>query len=49
MVFFNVAPKKETFFFNHFPKEYVGRSVHTECREQEVIYKQQDVKGSISL
>ena len=30
MGFFNVAPKKEMamgFFFYHFPKEYVGRSI----------------------
>ena len=29
MGFFNVAPKKERFFFffYHFPKEYVGRSI----------------------
>ena len=24
---FNVAPKKEMFFFYHFPKEFVGRSI----------------------
>ena len=24
---FNVAPKKTGFFFYHFPKEYVGRSI----------------------
>ena len=24
---FNVAPNKEMFFFYHFPKEYVGRSI----------------------
>ena len=28
MGFFNVVPKKEMcFFFYHFPKEYVGRSI----------------------
>ena len=44
---FNVAPKKEIFFFLPFSKR-VCRSVHTECCEHEVIYKQQDIKGSIS-
>ena len=51
MGFFNVAPKKEMvyyFFFLSFSKR-VCRSVHTECCEHEVIYKQQDIKGSISL
>ena len=47
----NVASKKEMvylfIYFLSFSKR-VCRSVHTECCEHEVIYKQQDIKGSIS-
>ena len=46
---FNVAPNKEMFFFYHFPKEYVGRSIQNAVNMRKVIHKQQDIKGSISL
>ena len=45
---FKCCAKKRNVFYLSFSKR-LCRSVHTECCEHEVIYKQQDIKGSISL
>ena len=46
----NVEPKKEWFIYLFFlsSSKRVCRSVHKECCEHEVIYKQEGTKGSIS-
>ena len=49
MGFFNVAQKKEMFFFYHFPKEYIGRSIQNAVHVNTKLYINSKILRAVYL